>query len=204
MSEELQGSSGGGISYADVVPDTAAPGLGLPGIVDVPTTGLKMPERVDFGIDGLGQWCIEVRAKDGTLLLGTEDIGDGDDLDLATFPVDSPAGAVALQEVLKQRFKFADIVWRPGVMNSIDEQRSLAQRALAAAGTDREAAREATENAEKSLREALPLARAAGIGPGEMARRTGYARSTITKALNSLASAPVPDTGVPGPAAPQE
>lgn len=204
MSEELQGSSGGGISYADGVPDAAGSGLGLPGIVDVPATGIKMPERVDFGIDGLGQWRIEVRATDGTLLLGTEDIGCGEDLDLAAFPVDSPAGAVALQELLKQRFESADIVWRPGVMNSTDEQRSLAQRALAAAGSDRKAARRSAETAENSLRPALDKARAAGIGPGEMARRTGYARSTITKALNHLAPAPVPDTAVPGPAAPQE
>lgn len=86
-----------------------------------------------------------------------------------------------------------------------DEQRSLAQRALAAAGTEREAARQAAETAEKSLRSALGKARNAGIGPGEMARRTGYARSTITKALNNLAPASDADTaGVPGPAAPQE
>lgn len=52
------------------------------------------------------------------------------------------------------------------------------------------------------LRADLPQARSAGIGPREKARRTGHTRSTITKALNNLA--PAPDTGVPGPAAPQE
>jgi hypothetical protein len=40
----------------------------MPGVVPVSTEGIRMPERVDFGIDGLGQWRIVVRAKGGALL----------------------------------------------------------------------------------------------------------------------------------------
>lgn len=172
-------------------------GHSLSGAVQVPTDSQQLSGRVDFGIDGFGVWRIEVRAKDGTLLHTSEDGWQEESIDLTAFPVDSPAGAVALQEALTARYRFAEIVWRPGVMNSVDEHRTAAHRALAAAATARETARKAAEAAEKSLREALPLAQAAGIGPGEMARRTGYARSTITKALNGLAT--LSDTGaVPG------
>ncbi|MFE2285557.1 hypothetical protein ACFXDJ_15465 [Streptomyces sp. NPDC059443] len=34
----------------------------------VPVVDVLRPQRVDFGIDTLGQWCIEVRAEDSTLL----------------------------------------------------------------------------------------------------------------------------------------
>ncbi|MFJ2444350.1 hypothetical protein ACIOWG_28780 [Streptomyces sp. NPDC087658] len=114
-----------------------------------------------------------MRAKDSTLLETAEYYWSRHGLDLAEFPVDSPAGAVALQEALKQRYQLAEIVWRPGVMNSIDEQRALAQRALAAAAADRQAAHEAAETAETSLRQALEKARAAGVGSGEMAGAPG-------------------------------
>lgn len=66
MSEELQRSSGGGISYADVVPDTAGSGLGLPGIVDGPNAGLKMPERVDFAIVDLADRTLRPRSVEST------------------------------------------------------------------------------------------------------------------------------------------
>lgn len=185
MAEDNQGGTEGGIDYASITGPDGREQL-VPGIVPVSPEGIQMPERVDFGIDGLRQWRIEVRAKDGTLLHTSEDGWHEEDFTLAEFPTDSPAGAVALQEALKARYRFAEVVWRPGVMNSVDEQRALAHQGLAVAAADRESAREATEAAEKSLREALPLGQAAGIGPGEMARRTGYARSTIAKALNSL------------------
>lgn len=140
-----------------------------------------------------GSGVIEVRAKDGTMLETAEYYWSRHGLDLAKFPVGSPAGAVALQEALKQRYQLAEIVWRPGVMNSVDEQRALAQQALATAAADRQTAHEAAETAETSLRQALEKARAAGIESGEMARRTGYARSTITKALRNLPAEPEPE-----------
>jgi hypothetical protein len=168
VSEESQKPGGGGIDYASLVPDPDGCEQPVSDGTDVTPLTLKAPERVDFGIDAFGQWCIEVRAKDGTLLETAEYHRSRHGLDLAEFPADSPAGAVALQEALKQRYQFAEIVWRPGVMNSVDEKRSLAQRALAAAAADRQAAIEAAETAETSLRQALEKARAAGIGSGEM------------------------------------
>lgn len=73
-------------------------------------------------------------------------------------------------------------------MNSLDEHQAAAHRALAAAAAGRVAARKARAKAEESLRKALPLAQTAKMGPTEIAERTGYARSTITKAQDSLGS----------------
>jgi hypothetical protein len=199
MSEGQQTATAPGIDYARL-------GLGddIPGVV--PLVEVKTPHTVGFGIDALGEWRIEVHAADGTPLDATQwwtahvDSDDGDEavIDLSAYPVDSPADAVALQEELGRRFPEATIIWKPGVMNSLDEHRAAAHRALAAAAADRIAARTATAKAEKSLREALPLAEAAGLGPGEIATRTGYARSTITKAQTSLetgqATVPTPTT----------
>ncbi|WP_435600538.1 hypothetical protein [Streptomyces sp. C10-9-1] len=112
-------------------------------------------------------------------------------IDLSAYPVDNPAGAVALHEELGRRFPGATVIWKPGVMNSLDGHRAAAHRALAA--------RTAAAKTEKSLREALPLAETAGLGPGEIAIRTGYARSTITKAQNAQRG-----PAVPPPAQPQE
>lgn len=199
MSEEQQTAAEPGIDYAKL-------GLGddIPGIV--PLVEVKTPHTVGFGIDALGEWRIEVHTADGTALDAaqwwTAHVDDGDDtvgedddgavIDLSAYPVDSPAGAVALQEELGRRFPEATIIWKPGVMNSLDEHRAAAHRALAAAAADRIAARTATAKAEKSLREALPLAEAAGLGPGEIATRTGYARSTVTKAQNAQDGPPCP------------
>jgi hypothetical protein len=210
VSEQSHSPAGAGISYSDLtqsgedsVQSMASRMPDTPGIVDISAVGVNLPERVDFGIDALGQWCIEVRAQDGTLLEASEEHGSRHGLDLAAYPVDSPAGAVALQEALKKRYQPAEIVWRPGVMNSADEQRALAHRVLAAAAADRQTAIKATEMAETSLRAALEKARAVGIGPGEMAQRTGYARSTIAKALRNLGTSQGSAAVLP-PTAPQE
>lgn len=80
----------------------------------VPLACVPRPQRVDFGIDTLGQWCIEVRAEDGTLL-GWADDGLGEDpADLSAYPVDSPVGAVDLQADLKRRFPDAGSCGGPG------------------------------------------------------------------------------------------
>ncbi|MEV3855303.1 hypothetical protein AB0J38_13365 [Streptomyces sp. NPDC050095] len=209
MSEGQQTIAGAGIDYTrlglgDDIPGTVA-------MVEIPT-----PHTVDFGIDALGQWCIAVHAADGSLLDtarwwtehvdDAEDDGDGEEdgepvVDLSGYPVDSPAGAVALQEELQRRFPEAAVVWKPGVMNTLNEERAAAHKALVVAAADRIAAREAAAAAEKSLREALVLTEAGGLGPGEISSRTGYARSTITKALGQLGAAA---DGVPGPFAPRE
>ncbi len=160
-----------------------------------PPTDAPAPKRVEFGIDALGQWHVALRTHDGTVF-GPAVEG----IDFWAYPVDSPAAAVELQAELQRRFPEAVIVWKPGVMDSLDQQRAAAHRVLAGVAADRRAARTATAKAEKSLREALPLAVAAGMSPGEIAEHTGYARSTITKALDA-AKAPA---SVPAPAAPVE
>ncbi|MFE3559440.1 hypothetical protein ACFXKW_31985 [Streptomyces sp. NPDC059193] len=183
MSEESQRPPGGGIDYTKFMYDKTVPGT-------VPLAGVPRPHRVDFGIDTLGQWRIEVRAEDGTLLDWADDGLGEEPADLSAYPVDSPVGAVDLQAELKRRFPDAVIVWRPGVMNSLDEHRAAAHRALATAAADRAKANEAADDAEVSLRRALHLAQPVGIGPTEIAERTGYARSTITKSLRSMPHSP--------------
>lgn len=183
MSEESQSPPGGGIDYTKFMYDETVPGT-------VPLVEVLMPRRVDFGIDTLGQWCIEVRAEDGTLLDVTDDGWGEDRIDLSAYPVDSPVGAVDLQAELKRRFPDSAIAWRPGVMNSLDEHRAAAHRALATAAADRAKSKEAADHAEVSLRKALRLAQPAGIGPTEIAERTGYARSTITKTLGNMPHPP--------------
>lgn len=183
MSEESQSPPPVGIDYTTFMDDKTVPG-------SVPLVDVPRPQRVDFGIDTLGQWRIEVRAEDGTLLDWADDGLGEEPADLSVYPVDSPVGAVDLQAELKRRFPDSAIVWRPGVMNSLDEHRASAHRALAAAAADRTNAKEAAGLAEVSLREALRLAEPAGIGPTEIAARTGYARSTITKTLGSTPHPP--------------
>ncbi|MFE1557446.1 hypothetical protein ACFW6V_21025 [Streptomyces sp. NPDC058734] len=183
MSEESQRSPVGGIDYTRFMGDKTVPGT-------VPLADVPKPQRVDFGIDTLGQWRIEVRTEDGTLLDWADDGLGEEPADLSAYPVDSPVGAVDLQAELKRRFPDSAIVWRPGVMNSLDEHRAAAHRALATAAADRAKANEAADDAEVSLRKALHLARLAGIGPTEIAERTGYARSTITKALRNMPRLP--------------
>ncbi|MEU1596653.1 hypothetical protein ABZ468_28330 [Streptomyces sp. NPDC005708] len=158
----------------------------MPGMVDAAPSAVRLPERVDFGIDSLGQWSVEVRAHDGSLLDLTDDGKGNQPLDLSTYPTDNPAGAVDLHAERTRRFPNSQIVWRPGVMNSLDEHTAAAHRALATAAKDRKAARDATDTANASLRKALPLAVKAGLGPAEIAARTGYARSTITSTLTGL------------------
>ncbi|MGI5514936.1 hypothetical protein [Streptomyces sp. CA-106131] len=184
MSEHDQATAGGGIDYTSIVHSPDGPGL-PPGTVGIDTSGINRPQRVDFGIDTLGQWCIEARAADGTLLDLTDDGMGEKPIDPAAYPTDNPAGAVGLHTELTRRFPDSQIVWRPGVMNSLDEHTAAAHRALATAAKDRKAARTATDTANASLRKALPLAEKAGLGPAEIATRTGYARSTITAALSS-------------------
>ncbi len=111
---------------------------------------------------------------------------DPSPVDLAAYPTDNPAAAVALQQALATRYPQATVAWRPGVMNSFNEATAAAHRALAAAATDRETARATAETATASLRTAARLAQTAGLGPVEIAERTGYARSTITKILAGL------------------
>lgn len=183
MSEESQSPPEVGIDYTTFMYDKTVPGT-------VPLVDVPRPHRVDFGIDTLGQWRIEVRAEDGTLLDWTDDGLGEEPADLCAYPVDSPVGAVDLQAELKRRFPDSAIVWRPGVMNSPDEHRAAAHRALATAAADRAKSKEAADDAEVSLRKALRLAQPAGIGPTEIAERTGYARSTITKTLGKMPHPP--------------
>ncbi|MEU6757756.1 hypothetical protein [Streptomyces sp. NPDC046685] len=193
MPEESQSPPGGGIDYTTFMYDKTVPGT-------VPLVDVHRPQRVDFGIDTPGQWRIEVRAEDGTLLDWTDDGLGEEPADLSAYPADSPVGAVDLQAELKRRFPDSAVVWRPGVMNSLDEHRAAAHRALAAAAADRAKANEAADGAEVSLRKALRLAQPAGIGPTEIAERTGYARSTITKTLRNMPhrpAAPGADSRVP-------
>uniref|UniRef100_A0AAU2ABG2 Uncharacterized protein n=1 Tax=Streptomyces sp. NBC_00093 TaxID=2975649 RepID=A0AAU2ABG2_9ACTN len=142
MPEGQQTTTAPGIDYTRL-------GLGddIPGLV--PLVGVKTPHTVGFGIDALGKWCIEAHAADGTAPDPTQwwtahvdsedDISDEDEavIDLSAYPVDNPAGAVALQEELGRRFPEATIIWKPGVMNSLDEHRTSAHRALAAAAAAR-------------------------------------------------------------------
>ncbi|MGW1616764.1 hypothetical protein ACWCQZ_46740 [Streptomyces sp. NPDC002285] len=168
------------------------------------TAPAARPKQVEFGIDALGQWHVALRTHDGTRVrLGAAAFGpDGEQIDFSAHPVDSPAAAVELQAELQRRFPKAVIVWKPGVMDSLDPQRAAAQRLLASVAADRLAARKATAKADTSLRQALPLAVAAGMGPGEIAEHTGYARSTIAKAMEQPASpAGAAAADVPGPAA---
>lgn len=131
-------------------------------------------------------------AADGSLLDLSHDGMGNQPLDLAAYPTDNPAGAVDLHAELTRRFPDSQIVWRPGVMNSLDEATAAAHRVLAVAAKDRKTARAATDTANASLHKALPLAVKAGLGPAEIATRTGYARSTITSAL--AATVPAQDT----------
>ncbi|MFD7058339.1 hypothetical protein [Streptomyces sp. NPDC059906] len=194
MSEGQQTTAGPGVGSSRL-------GLGddISGVVPLVEAGT--PHTVSFGIDALGEWRIEVHAADGAPLDAAwwwtahadDTVTDSEDegaavIDLSAYPANSPAGALALQEELKHRFPEAGVVWKPGVMDSLDEHRAAAHRALAVTAADRIAARQATAKAEKSLREALPLAQASGMGPTEIAERTGYARSTVTKAQDSLAT----------------
>lgn len=191
MSEESQSPPGGGIDYSAFMYGKTVPGT-------VPLVDVPHPYRVDFGIDPLGQWRIEVRAEDGTLLDWADDGLGEEPADLSAYPVDSPVGAVDLQAELKRRFPDSAVVWRPGVMNSLDKHRATAHRALATAAADRSKAMEAADDAEVSLRKALRLAQPVGIGPTEIAERTGYARSTITKTLRNMPRPPRGD-GAGGP-----
>lgn len=160
MSEESQSPPGGGIDYTTFMYDKTVPGR-------VPLVDVPRPQRVDFGIDTLGQWRIEVRAEDGTLLDWADDGLGEEPADLSAYPVDSPVGAVDLQAELKRRFPDSAIVWRPGVMNSLDEHRASAHRALATAATDRAKSKEAADHAEVSLRKAR-------AGRGRGLRRSGH------------------------------
>ncbi|MFJ4923344.1 hypothetical protein [Streptomyces sp. NPDC088725] len=186
MSEHDQPTAGGGIDYTSIVRGTEGTGPTMPGMFDSAPGAVRVPGRVDFGIDSLGQWHIEVRAHDGQLLEVTDDGMGNQPIDLAAYPTDNPAGAVDLHAELTRRFPDSQVVWRPGVMNSLDEASAAAHRALAAAAKDRKAARAAADTAGASLRKALPLAVKARLGPAEIATRTGYARSTITSALTDL------------------
>jgi hypothetical protein len=187
MSDHDQPTAGGGIDYTRIVHGPDETGRPAPGTATIPAVDdVTLPERVDFGIDSLGQWRIELRAGDGSLLDLTDDHLGEDPLDLAAYPTDNPAGAVDLHAELTRRFPYSRIVWRPGVMNSLDEATAAAHRALATAAKDRKAARAAADAANASLRKALPLAVNAQLGPAEIAARTGYARSTITSALTGL------------------
>lgn len=184
MTEQDEHTAGTGISYAGLGGGEAH--YGGVRVVDPDPSAVKLPARVDFGIDSLGRWSVEVRAEDGTLLDLTDDgLGEGP-VDLSAYPTDNPAGAVGLQAELQRRFPDSQIIWRPGVMNSLDEHTAAAHRALATAAKDRKAARAATETANASLRTALRLAKKAELGPADIATRTGYARSTITSALSGL------------------
>jgi hypothetical protein len=136
-----------------------------------------------FGIDALGRWKVELRDPAGA---PGADAAAAGLLELSGYPTDDPAAAVELREALRARYPDADVVWRPGVMDTFDETKAAAHRALAASGEDRQNAQAAAEHAARTLRAAVKLAHDAGVGPVEVADRTGYARSTVTKLLRAF------------------
>jgi DNA-directed RNA polymerase specialized sigma24 family protein len=166
--------------------DGGPTGPAEPATVGEPAVIRRPVARVAFGIDALGRWRVETRDGHGALLHDSAATdGETPPLDLAGYPTDDPAAAVALQQALRARHPGAEVAWRPGVMDTLDENAAAAHRALAAAGADRQAARAAADHAAASLRAAVQLARDAGLGPVEIADRTGYARSTVTKLLRT-------------------
>lgn len=81
MSEESQSPPEVGIDYTTFMYDKTVPGTIQ--LVDIPR-----PYRVDFGIDTLGQWRIEVRAEDGTLLDWADDGLGEEPADLSAYSAD--------------------------------------------------------------------------------------------------------------------
>jgi hypothetical protein len=155
------------------------------------------PATVIFGITTLGQWAVELRDEHGATL---PDVPTEPTLDPATFATHDPAAAVALQAALRARYPTAEVVWRPGVMDTLNEHTAAAHRALAEVRVARDQARAATEAADALLRAAIPFARTARIGTAEIGERTGYARSTITDIVRKHAAAAAPEQ--PAPPAP--
>ncbi|MDT3443835.1 hypothetical protein [Pseudofrankia sp. BMG5.37] len=157
------------VSMADATSDEATEGGAVRAVPAQPAL------TVTFGLDAAGRWKVAVDGPPAD---------DGDrraehGLDLAGYPTDDPDGAVRLRQDLRGAYPDAEVRWLPGVMDSLDELRATALRLMETAAADRLAALEAAEKAARSRDAAVAAARAAGITPTEIARETGWARSSL-------------------------
>jgi len=130
---------------------------------------------VTYGLDAAGRWTVTVDGPPP----GDGERRDEHGLDLTGYPTDDPNGAVRLQADLRAAYPSADVRWRPGVMDSLDARRATAVRLMEVARADRLAAQAAAETAVRSRDAAAAAGRAAGYKPAEIARQTGWARSSL-------------------------